>query len=219
MFCSSYVPFCANQPIPFCFSRNGELAAGRESVRRPVSRVLSPLAAPRGAESGRRPFIWDARYRAPRATDPGGDAEARFSSLSRKREEAAPIWSCSRWGLPCRPRCRGRGALLPHPFTLARRMRQRRVGGRFAFCGTFPGVAPAGRYPAPYFRGARTFLCRVKARQRPSGRLTRAALWRQRRRASSAMSGAGRVCVSDANKNIADRIGGGAQDLEEPFYL
>ena len=29
---------------------------------------------------------------------------------------------------------------------------------RFAFCGTFPGVAPAGRYPAPCFHGARTFL-------------------------------------------------------------
>ena len=35
-------------------------------------------------------------------------------------------------------------------------------GGRFAFCGTFPGVAPAGRYPAPCFRGARTFLPRPK---------------------------------------------------------
>ena len=32
--------------------------------------------------------------------------------------------------------------------------------GRFAFCGAVPGVAPAGRYPAPYFRGARTFLPR-----------------------------------------------------------
>ena len=30
--------------------------------------------------------------------------------------------------------------------------------GRFAFCGTFPGVASAGNYPAPCFRGARTFL-------------------------------------------------------------
>src|SRR5580693_4461178 len=29
---------------------------------------------------------------------------------------------------------------------------------RFAFCGAFPGVAPAGRYPAPYPYGARTFL-------------------------------------------------------------
>jgi hypothetical protein len=31
---------------------------------------------------------------------------------------AAPMRSCSRWGLQCRRRCRRRGALLPHPFTL-----------------------------------------------------------------------------------------------------
>src|SRR6202161_2851697 len=30
-----------------------------------------------------------------------------------------PIWSCSRWGLPCRWCCHPRGALLPHHFTLA----------------------------------------------------------------------------------------------------
>ena len=36
--------------------------------------------------------------------------------------------------------------------------RDRPTKKRFAFCGTFPGVAPAGRYPAPCFRGARTFL-------------------------------------------------------------
>jgi hypothetical protein len=29
---------------------------------------------------------------------------------------------------------------------------------RFVLCGTVPGVAPAGRYPAPYVDGARTFL-------------------------------------------------------------
>ena len=32
---------------------------------------------------------------------------------------AVPIRSCSRCGLPCRLRCRSRGALLPHLFTLA----------------------------------------------------------------------------------------------------
>ena len=32
---------------------------------------------------------------------------------------AVPIWSCSRWGLPCRLRYRRRGALLPLRFTLA----------------------------------------------------------------------------------------------------
>src|SRR6195256_4643613 len=31
-------------------------------------------------------------------------------------------------------------------------------GGRFVLCGTVPGVAPAGCYPAPYVDGARTFL-------------------------------------------------------------
>ncbi len=68
----------------------------------------------------------------------------------------APIWSCSRWGLPCRLCCQKRGALLPHPFTLTL------LKERFTFCGTFPGVAPAGRYPAPCFHGARTFLCTPK---------------------------------------------------------
>ena len=51
----------------------------------------------------------------------------------------------------------------------------RRTAGRFAFCGTFPGVAPAGRYPAPCFHGARTFLTRslsafACAAARPAGR-------------------------------------------------
>src|SRR5207253_9599092 len=34
---------------------------------------------------------------------------------------------------------------------------------RCVFCGTFPGVAPAGRYPAPCLRGARTFLSPPKS--------------------------------------------------------
>ncbi len=42
---------------------------------------------------------------------------------------------------------------------------------RCTFCGTFPGVAPAGRYPAPYLRGARTFLPPPEGGKRPSGRL------------------------------------------------
>src|SRR3546814_14238345 len=45
-------------------------------------------------------------------------------------DEPFPIWSCSRWGLPCRFRCRNRGALLPHRFTLAGLLRD--VGGLFS---------------------------------------------------------------------------------------
>jgi len=48
---------------------------------------------------------------------PGRRRESAFHPAKRP-ESVAPIWSCSRWGLPCRPRCRVRGALLPHPFTL-----------------------------------------------------------------------------------------------------
>ena len=43
--------------------------------------------------------------------------------------------------------------------------------GRSAFCGTIPGVSPAGRYPAPCFHGARTFLPELSSK-RPPGRLT-----------------------------------------------
>jgi len=54
-----------------------------------------------------------------------------------------PIWPFSRRGLPCAPRRRGAGALLPHHFTVTRQ------GERCLFCGTFPGVSPGGRYPPP----------------------------------------------------------------------
>jgi hypothetical protein len=86
------------------------------------------------------------------------------------RMPAAPTWSCSRWGFPSRRRCRRCGALLPHRFTLAGRPGHRRVR-RCTFCGTFPGVAPAGCYPAPCLRGARTFLFPQTRRAaiRPSG--------------------------------------------------
>jgi len=45
-----------------------------------------------------------------------------------------------------------RGPVAPKP--------RRGEGGRFILCGTVPGVTPAGRYPAPYVDGARTFLSR-----------------------------------------------------------
>ena len=38
------------------------------------------------------------------------------------------------------------------------RRRPKGEGERFVLCGTVPGVAPAGRYPAPFVDGARTFL-------------------------------------------------------------
>ena len=42
------------------------------------------------------------------------------SPLPDRPPREAPIWHCSRWGLPCRPCCQVRGGLLPHRFTLTR---------------------------------------------------------------------------------------------------
>ena len=49
----------------------------------------------------------------------GGNAPASRVRSRPSTPPATPIRSCSRWGLPCRPCCQGRGALLPHRFTLA----------------------------------------------------------------------------------------------------
>ena len=71
-----------------------------------------------------RPFLWDAPRGAPHATNPDDEAgtppQPRGEVELRPMPPAAPIRSCSRWGLPCRPCCQGRGALLPHRFALAR---------------------------------------------------------------------------------------------------
>ena len=79
----------------------------------------------------RRPFLWDAHRCAPHATDPDDDAEAHLPA-ERTPWMAVPIWSCSRWGLPCRRRYRPRGALLPHLFTLTRVTFAGEPGGLFS---------------------------------------------------------------------------------------
>ena len=73
----------------------------------------------------------------------------------------APIWHCSGWGLPCRSCCQSRGGLLPHRFTITPPVREGEpsfAAGQSLLCGAFPGVTPAGRYPAPLPTGVRTFL-------------------------------------------------------------
>ena len=85
--------------------------ATANGARRPVSRVLSaPFLARDDHSSGTR---LAARLTRPTRT-------ARRECLCTLAGTAVPIRSCSRWGLPCRPCCQGRGALLPHRFTLAR---------------------------------------------------------------------------------------------------
>lgn len=111
----------------------------------PVSRVLYGSGEPERGSHSSGTALARCLTQPTRMTDPETGRKA-FA------DRVIPIRFCSRWGLPCHIRCRRCGGLLPHPFTLTCHDR------RFAFCGTFPEVALAGRYPAPCFRGARTFL-------------------------------------------------------------
>ena len=129
-----------------------------ENARRSVSRVLFILA-----KRMRWPFIWGVRRRTPRATYPDGGTK---TCEYRPYSVLLPVGFTMPSALP-RTRCALTAPFHPYPAT------GEPAAGRFAFCGTFPRVAPAGRYPAPCFRGARTFLppagfpCR-KAAIRPS---------------------------------------------------
>jgi hypothetical protein len=80
-----------------------------------------------------------------------------------------PIWSCSVWGLPCRPHYCGRGGLLPHPFTLT--THRLRGEWRFALCCTgrlralkLASRTLSGTLPC----GVRTFLPRPRANPDPA---------------------------------------------------
>ena len=113
-----------------------------KNARRPVSRVLSAESpGMAGGAHGTAIPLGRALRRASRDQPGWRDGNAPAPRLA--TGTATPIRSCSRWGLPCRPCRQGRGALLPHRFT--RSHRAFRPDGRFVFCGTFPGVAPAGR--------------------------------------------------------------------------
>ena len=59
------------------------------------------------------------------------------------RPIAIPIRSCTRWGLPCRPCCQSRGALLPHPFDLTRP----KAGGVLSVALSLSSIAEASEAP------------------------------------------------------------------------
>ena len=110
--------------------------------------------APCGARTW-RPFILGACCHAPHATYPDGEPETALEGFPSHRPYSVllPVGFTVPLLLPV-----ARWALTP-PFHPCHDR-----SWRFAFCGTFPRVAPAGRYPAPCFHGARTFLHEAKPR-------------------------------------------------------
>ena len=88
-------------------------------------------------------------------TSPCGVIAFANSPRCRPYSVLLPVWFAMPFPLPD-PRC---ALTAPfHPYCPSPSASERRR--RFVLCGTVPGVAPAGRYPAPYVDGARTFLSR-----------------------------------------------------------
>ena len=113
-----------------------------------------------------RPFIWGVRYRTPRRDRPGRWRGKAPGPLFQARPSLLGLAPGGVYRAPsvAGGAVRSYRTLSPLPAAVA-------GCGRFAFCGTFPRVAPAGRYPAPSFRGARTFLPARNPAGRPSSRL------------------------------------------------
>lgn len=143
------------------------------NASRPVSRVLygRGLSPRRDGHSSGTPVA--GRLEQPtRAAGPTDEALRRLNKAPR----VAPIRFCSRRGLPCRRRCRPRGALLPHPFTLA---------VSHGPCG--PAIkAVCFLWRFPWGRPRRTLSGAVSVwspdfpplfRRRPSGRLAQQGYW------------------------------------------
>jgi hypothetical protein len=86
--------------------------------------ACKPGSVPPSKKRTRRSFLWTGPCGPVLATYPDGSGR-RGPAGARRLRRVVPIRSCSRRGLPCRPRRRVRGGLLPHPFTLAARSRKR----------------------------------------------------------------------------------------------
>ena len=130
--------------------------AGRVKRSWPVSRVLwDPFRGPGNHSSG-PPVAW--RLKRPTREQ----REPRYRS---------PIWSCSGWGLACRPCCHVRGGLLPgslaaasapkgaHRFTIAVLIAE--AWADYSLC-HFPSLHNVRQLAGILLCGARTFLCASK---------------------------------------------------------
>jgi hypothetical protein len=124
------------------------------------------------------PFIWDVRRRTPHATDPSGGAKGPPGSPGNAESACRSYLVLLPVGFSLPPPLPAARCALTAPFHPCRPCNPTNGlawARRYVFCGTFPGVAPAGRYPAPCLRGARTFLPSPKPRgpgeERPSDRL------------------------------------------------
>ena len=140
----------------------------------PIDKSTTPtFTGGRRGRRGRKPSSVARRGRPRRADDHSSRARvaARLEQPTRRHRAGSPLAPrasrlvtprlptrpCSGWGLPCHPRYRGRGGLLPRRFTLTSRRPRRRVEA-VCFLWHFPRGHPHRALPGTLPCGARTFL-------------------------------------------------------------
>jgi hypothetical protein len=132
--------------------RSIQLSYERNGTGGGISRVL--------CRSGERPDHFSGTAVADGLEQPTRDS-------SRAGRPSSPIWPCSGWGLPCHACHQARGALLPHPFTLACALGFRHRPSAVCFLLHFPSPYDARALPGTLPFGARTFLDAKKPRRDP----------------------------------------------------
>jgi len=134
-------------------ARRGSAERPYSHVSRPISRVLDGM---RTHSHAWRPFLWDAGCPASQATYPDGWIRTSSRSACLRTASRRPYSVLLPVGFAVPPPLPSARCALTAPFHPYRG--QLNAPWRYVFCGTVPGFAPAGCYPAPLARGARTFL-------------------------------------------------------------
>jgi len=147
----------------------GQSNTGRS---RPISRILStpPRVLRRGGAVTIIPL--GPGLLAGSSDLPGDNGRAVRSARQLASPDCCrPIWSCSVRGFACHPCCHGRGALLPHLFTLTRLRPPSERRQAVCFLCHFPSGYPDRALPGALPCGVRTFLPPAPFRTSADGRL------------------------------------------------
>ncbi len=137
-------------PLPV---RRGAGVAGGWWTSRTVSRILCRAVPPGGRSRSAAAIHLGTPLPAPSSRPPSGCPDGRSTVAAYPGARAGsprtlPVWPCSGWGLPSRAGHPARWWSLTPPFHPCPGWSLDEPG-RSVLCGTFPRVAPGGRYPPP----------------------------------------------------------------------